>query len=86
MSLSLLSTCVMTFTSLETGEKIPVVLRPRSLVVLRGQARFVSPLLALVHTTLAMMVGHATNQPKSAVGAMKGDGETQSEYEELCYG
>ncbi|ELR11271.1 DNA repair protein alkB, putative [Acanthamoeba castellanii str. Neff] len=40
VSLSLLSTCVMTFTSLETGEKIPVVLRPRSLVVLRGQARY----------------------------------------------
>lgn len=39
-SLSLGSTCVMEFTNVETGQKIPVLLEPRSLVVLTGDARY----------------------------------------------
>ncbi len=39
-SLSLGSTCVMEFTHVERREKIPVLLEPRSLVVLSGDARY----------------------------------------------
>ena len=39
-SLSLGSSCVMNFTSKESGEVIPVFLEPRSLVVLKGEARY----------------------------------------------
>lgn len=39
-SLSLGSSCVMEFTHTETQEKIPVLLEPRSLVVLTGDARY----------------------------------------------
>jgi alkylated DNA repair dioxygenase AlkB len=39
-SLSLGSSCVMTFTSKETGHIIPLLLEPRSLVALRGEARY----------------------------------------------
>lgn len=39
-SLSLGSFCVMEFTHAETREKIPVLLEPRSLVVLSGDARY----------------------------------------------
>lgn len=39
-SLSLGSTCVMEFTHTQTGQKIPILLEPRSLVVLTGDARY----------------------------------------------
>ena len=39
-SVSLGSSCVMTFTSKETGHVIPLLLEPRSLVALRGEARY----------------------------------------------
>lgn len=39
-SLSLGSSCVMEFTHVETREEIPVLLEPRSLVVLTGDARY----------------------------------------------
>jgi len=39
-SLSLGSSCIMEFTHVETQEKIPVLLEPRSLVVLSGDARY----------------------------------------------
>lgn len=40
ISLSLGSTCVMEFTNKKTGEKIEVLLEPRSLVVLKDDARY----------------------------------------------
>lgn len=40
ISLSLGSTCIMTFTNKETREKIEVLLEPRSLVVLKDDARY----------------------------------------------
>lgn len=40
VSLSLGSPCVMEFTNVETQQKIPVLLEPRSLVVLSGEARY----------------------------------------------
>lgn len=39
-SLSLLSACVMQFTSLRTGELVELVLEPRSLLVLAGESRY----------------------------------------------
>jgi alkylated DNA repair dioxygenase AlkB len=39
-SLSLGSTCIMEFTHTETQQKIPMLLEPRSLVVLSGDARY----------------------------------------------
>lgn len=39
-SLSLLSSCVMGFTHIETGAQQQVVLPPRSLLVMRGEARY----------------------------------------------
>lgn len=39
-SLSLLSPCVMEFTNQNSGEKIPILLEPRSLIVLKGDARY----------------------------------------------
>jgi len=39
-SFSLGSTCIMEFTHVETWQKIPVLLEPRSLVVLSGDARY----------------------------------------------
>jgi len=39
-SLSLGSTCMMNFTNKESGEVIPVLLEPRSLVVLHGESRY----------------------------------------------
>jgi len=39
-SLSLGSTCIMEFTQAETQQKIPMLLEPRSLVVLSGDARY----------------------------------------------
>jgi alkylated DNA repair dioxygenase AlkB len=39
-SLSLGSSCVMEFTHVETQQKIPMLLEPRSLVVLTGDARY----------------------------------------------
>jgi alkylated DNA repair dioxygenase AlkB len=39
-SLSLCSACVMEFAHIETRQKIPVLLEPRSLVVLAGDARY----------------------------------------------
>ena len=39
-SLSLGSSCVMTFTGKETGHVIPLLLEPRSVVALRGEARY----------------------------------------------
>lgn len=39
-SLSLGSTCVMEFTHVETRQKIPILLEPRSLVVLSSDARY----------------------------------------------
>lgn len=40
ISLSLGSACVMNFTGVPTGEKIPVLLEPRSIVVLKDDARY----------------------------------------------
>lgn len=40
ISLSLSSTCVMNFTNLKTSEKIPLLLYPRSLIVLQKDARY----------------------------------------------
>jgi alkylated DNA repair dioxygenase AlkB len=40
VSLSLNSTAIMEFTNEKTGEKIPVLLEPRSLVVLKGESRY----------------------------------------------
>ena len=40
ISLSLGSTCVMDFTIASTGEKIPILLEPKSLVVLKDDARY----------------------------------------------
>lgn len=40
VSLSLGSTCIMEFTNMETREKIEVLLEPRSLVVLKDDARY----------------------------------------------
>ncbi len=40
ISLSLGSACVMTFTQLKTKIEIPVLLEPRSLVVMTGEARY----------------------------------------------
>jgi alkylated DNA repair dioxygenase AlkB len=39
-SLSLGSTCVMNFTNQESGQVIPVLLKPRSLVLLKGESRY----------------------------------------------
>jgi alkylated DNA repair dioxygenase AlkB len=39
-SLSLGSSCVMNYKSKSTGEVVPVLLQPRSLVVMRGESRF----------------------------------------------
>jgi alkylated DNA repair dioxygenase AlkB len=41
MSLSLGSPCVMEFTNKETRQVLPLLLEPRSLVILQGEARFV---------------------------------------------
>ena len=38
-SLSLLSACIMRFDQLQTGEKCELVLLPRSLLIMRGEAR-----------------------------------------------
>ncbi|MFB2983620.1 alpha-ketoglutarate-dependent dioxygenase AlkB [Microseira sp. BLCC-F43] len=40
ISLSLGSTCIMQFSHVTTPEKIPILLYPRSLIVLQGQARY----------------------------------------------
>lgn len=40
VSISLGSPCVMDFTNKETFEKIPVLLAPRSMVVLKGESRY----------------------------------------------
>jgi len=40
VSISLGSSCVMDFTNKETGDKIPVLLTPRSMVVLKGESRY----------------------------------------------
>ncbi len=40
-SLSLGSPCIMDFTHSQTNQKIPILLEPRSLVVLKGEARYI---------------------------------------------
>lgn len=39
-SLSLLSTCIMDFTEAKTGEIVPVFMEPRSIVVMKADARY----------------------------------------------
>ncbi len=39
-SLSLLSTCIMDFTEAKTGEIVPVFMEPRSMVVMKADARY----------------------------------------------
>lgn len=57
ISLSLGSACVMNFTRVPTGEKIPVLLEPRSIVVLKDDARY-----KWAHSIPARKVDHFQGQ------------------------
>lgn len=57
ISMSLGSACVMDFTKVPTGEKIPVLLEPRSIVVLKDDARY-----QWLHSISARKVDHFQGQ------------------------